>query len=154
MNKLVFFVCSLFIINLSYSQEHGIINNADSPHAIFKSVDFGDCRWTEGLWANHVELMHKESIPNMWDLFSDSDIGYLNSKQNFLIASGFILRRFNDCKLHVLGSSHPIYLPDLTSALLFDLLNLTPSICNRPTCMIWHGFHLKIFQRLSLWEII
>jgi hypothetical protein len=38
--------------NLSSAQEHGIINNAESPHITLKSVNIGDCRWTTGSWAD------------------------------------------------------------------------------------------------------
>src|SRR3989338_2872424 len=51
-----------------------------------------------------------------------------------LIASGFISLLARDCRLHVLGSSHPKYIPALTSLLDFDLLIFTPSSFNSPVC--------------------
>jgi len=86
MKKLVFIIFSLFMMNFAFAQEHGIVNNANSPHVKLKSINLGDCQWTEGFWADRFELMHKVGIPNMWGLLSDPSI--MHSKQNFLVAGG------------------------------------------------------------------
>ncbi|MFC2113441.1 glycoside hydrolase family 127 protein [Bacteroidota bacterium] len=86
MKKLAILAYIIFLINIASAQENGIINNGGSPHVRFKSVDIGDCRWTEGFWADRLEIMHDAGVPNMWDLLSDPEI--MHSKQNFLIAGG------------------------------------------------------------------
>lgn len=86
MKKLALVLFGFLGISLSNAQEQGIINNAESPHVTFRSVNYGDCRWTEGFWADKFELMHDIGISSMWGLFSDP--AKMHSKQNFLIAAG------------------------------------------------------------------
>jgi len=36
--------------------QHAITNNAESPHVILKSINIGDCHWTDGFWADKYQL--------------------------------------------------------------------------------------------------
>lgn len=63
----------------------GIINNTDSPHVKFKSIDIGDCRWTDGFWAEKWRAAEEVMIPYMGSLLKgDTGHGY----NNFKIAAG------------------------------------------------------------------
>lgn len=76
---------TIVTINWSYAQEHGIINNAASPHVKLKSVNIGDCTWTTGFWADKFKVAEKSMVPYMGDLLC-GDTGH--SLNNFKIAAG------------------------------------------------------------------
>ncbi len=63
----------------------GIINNTNSPHVKLKSIDIGDCQWTEGFWADKWRTAEKVMIPYMGTLLK-GDIGH--GYNNFKIAAG------------------------------------------------------------------
>ncbi len=63
----------------------GIINNTNSPHVKLKSIDIGDCRWTEGFWADKWKVAEEVMVPNMGELLK-GDIGH--GYNNFKIAAG------------------------------------------------------------------
>jgi DUF1680 family protein len=63
----------------------GIINNTNSPHVKLKSIDIGDCQWTEGFWADKWRMAEKVMIPYMGTLLK-GDIGH--GYNNFKIAAG------------------------------------------------------------------
>lgn len=72
-------------IVMSKDQERGIINNTNSPHVKLKSIDIGDCRWTEGFWADKWKAAEEVMIPYMGTLLKgDTGHGY----NNFKIAAG------------------------------------------------------------------
>ncbi len=85
MKRLALVVCSICMTQLSYAQEQGIINNANSPHVALKSVDIGDCQWTAGFWANKFQVCEKTMVPHMGTLLQ-GDIGH--AYNNFKIAAG------------------------------------------------------------------
>ncbi len=77
--------CHIIMINLAFAQQKGIINNRESPHATFKSINMGDCRWTDGFWAEKYGLCEAVMVPHMGTLLK-GDIGHAFS--NFKIAAG------------------------------------------------------------------
>lgn len=70
---------------LSCAQENGIINNSESPHVIFRSIDMGDCIWTEGFWAERFHTCEETMVPYMGHLLC-GDTGH--ALNNFKIAAG------------------------------------------------------------------
>lgn len=66
-------------------QNRGIVNNINSPHVKLKSIDLGDCQWTEGFWADKWKLAEEVMIPYMGSLLK-GDIGH--GYNNFKIAAG------------------------------------------------------------------
>ncbi|TXF87977.1 glycoside hydrolase family 127 protein [Neolewinella aurantiaca] len=62
-----------------------IVGNTNSPHVKLKSIPIGDCRWTEGFWADKFEVAEKVMVPHMGSLLT-GDIGH--SLNNFKIAAG------------------------------------------------------------------
>ncbi|MDE2797918.1 MAG: glycoside hydrolase family 127 protein [Gemmatimonadota bacterium] len=66
-------------------QPHGIVNNAESPHVVLKSINIGDCQWTDGFWADKYRLCEEVMVPYMGTLLK-GDIGH--GYNNFKIAAG------------------------------------------------------------------
>ncbi len=64
---------------------HAIINNINSPNVKLKSIDIGDCKWTEGFWAEKWKQAEEVMIPYMGTLLK-GDIGH--GYNNFKIAAG------------------------------------------------------------------
>lgn len=62
-----------------------LANNSHSPFAKFKSIKIGDCKWTEGFWADKFKACENAMIPYMGDLLC-GDIGH--ALNNFKIAAG------------------------------------------------------------------
>ena len=63
----------------------GIINNTNSPYVKFKSIDIGDCQWTNGFWAEKWKQAEKTMIPYMGSLLK-GEVGH--ALNNFKIAAG------------------------------------------------------------------
>ncbi|MDE2954399.1 MAG: glycoside hydrolase family 127 protein, partial [Gemmatimonadota bacterium] len=66
-------------------QPQGIVNNAESPHVVLKSINIGDCQWTDGFWADKYRLCEEVMVPYMGTLLK-GDIGH--GYNNFKIAAG------------------------------------------------------------------
>ena len=76
---------SLLALEPILSQELGIINISESPHVKFKSINIGDCTWTEGFWAEKFKICEESMIPYMEGLLT-GDTGH--ALNNFKIAAG------------------------------------------------------------------
>lgn len=63
----------------------GIINNTNSPHVKLKSIDIGDCQWTDGFWAEKWKQAEQTMLPYMGELLK-GDTGH--GLNNFKIAAG------------------------------------------------------------------
>ena len=85
MKRLAIVFCGICISSLSYAQERGIIDNSQSPHVTFRSVDIGDCQWTSGFWADKFKLCQEVMVPHMGTLLK-GDVGH--AYNNFKIAAG------------------------------------------------------------------
>ncbi len=82
---LLIIVGSLAITSVADAQQHGIIDNSQSPHVKLKSIDLGDCQWTSGFWADKFKLCEDVMVPHMGTLLK-GDIGH--AYNNFKIAAG------------------------------------------------------------------
>ncbi|QDS98491.1 glycoside hydrolase family 127 protein [Adhaeretor mobilis] len=69
----------------SSAHTRAITNNSQSPHAKLKSINFGDCQWTEGFWADKFKLCEEVMVPYMGSLLK-GDIGH--GLNNFKVAAG------------------------------------------------------------------
>lgn len=76
---------AIFMLLYSHAQEHGIVNNSESPYVKLKSIDIGDCQWTEGFWADKFKLAEEVMVPHMGTILK-GDIGH--GYNNFKIAAG------------------------------------------------------------------
>jgi DUF1680 family protein len=76
--------CIAFIQS-TFAQKQGVINNADSPNVKLKSINIGDCQWTEGFWADKFKVCEKTMVPYMDTVLSGSTSHALD---NFKIAAG------------------------------------------------------------------
>lgn len=85
MRSLIFVACAVCTLNHAFGQEHGIINTSSSPHVKLRGVDIGDCRWTEGFWADKFKLCEQVMVPHMGTLLK-GDIGH--AYDNFKIVAG------------------------------------------------------------------
>jgi len=70
---------------MTKDNSRGIINNTNSPHVRLKSIDMGDCQWTDGFWGDKWRQAEKVMVPYMGGLLK-GDIGH--SLNNFKIAAG------------------------------------------------------------------
>jgi DUF1680 family protein len=61
------------------------IDTSKSPHVKLKSINIGDCRWTEGFWAEKTKQCEEVMVPYMGTLVK-GDIGH--GLNNFKIAAG------------------------------------------------------------------
>ena len=94
-NVLIVFV---LIANTVHSQEHGLINNSQSPYMQLKSIDLDDCRWTKGFWAEKLKTCHDAMIPNLGRLMSDPEI--IHAYENFKVAAGLKEGEFRGWSFH------------------------------------------------------
>ena len=85
MKKLVILSIAAFFATTLFAQEHGIINNANSPHVKLKSIDLGDCIWTDGFWAERLKVAEKNMLPYMEEVLT-GDVGH--ALNNFKCAAG------------------------------------------------------------------
>lgn len=79
------------------AQDKGIMNNKDSEHVAFKSINIGDCQWTDGFWADKFEVCETTMLPYMGELFT-GDVGH--SLNNFKIAAGLKEGKHKGMKWH------------------------------------------------------
>lgn len=78
---------ALCALSVAQGQDQGIVNNTTSPHVKLKSIDIGDCRWTEGFWADKYQLCEEVMVPHMGTLLK-GDVGF--AYNNFKIAAGLM----------------------------------------------------------------
>ncbi|WP_420400477.1 glycoside hydrolase family 127 protein [Flagellimonas sp.] len=71
----------------NFDRSGGILNHNDSPHLKLKSIEIGDCQWTDGFWAEKFEMAEKVMIPHMGTIFK-GDIGF--AYDNFKKVAGMI----------------------------------------------------------------
>ncbi|WP_315853871.1 glycoside hydrolase family 127 protein [Crateriforma spongiae] len=67
------------------ADQAGVIDNSSSPHVTFRSIGIGDCRWTDGFWAEKFQLCQDVMVPHMGSLLK-GDVGH--AYNNFKIAAG------------------------------------------------------------------
>ncbi|QVY65621.1 glycoside hydrolase family 127 protein [Polaribacter sp. Q13] len=75
----------------------GIINNTNSKYVKLKSIDIGDCTWTDGFWADKFEVAEKVMVPYMGKLLT-GDVGH--ALNNFKIAAGLKEGKHQGMKWH------------------------------------------------------
>lgn len=97
MNKTFLFLFACLLVNTSFAQSKGIINNANSEHVKFKSINMGDCVWTNGFWADKFNVCESEMIPYMGELLC-GDVGH--ALNNFKIAAGLKEGQHQGMKWH------------------------------------------------------
>lgn len=85
MKRFLFTALAVGSVLLASSQERGIMNNSNSPHVALKSINIGDCIWTDGFWADKFKVCEESMVPYMGELLC-GDIGH--ALNNFKIAAG------------------------------------------------------------------
>ncbi len=74
-------------MNPSFIHQNAIIRNSESPHVKLRNIDVGDCRWTEGFWAEKFAHCEKVMVPHMGAILK-GDVGH--GLNNFKIAAGLL----------------------------------------------------------------
>ncbi|WP_317124798.1 glycoside hydrolase family 127 protein [Aureibaculum luteum] len=85
MMKKTLTILSFFFTLILLAQEKGVIDNSNSEFVKFKSINIGDCVWTDGFWADKFEVAEKVMVPYMGTLLK-GDTGH--ALNNFKIAAG------------------------------------------------------------------
>ena len=99
MKKLIALLLSISFTHVLTAQEKGIINNAKSPYVKLRSIDMGECVWTEGFWADKFRIAEQSMVPYMGELLC-GDVGH--GLNNFKIAAGQLERQKGSIQV-----SHP-----------------------------------------------
>jgi DUF1680 family protein len=71
-------------VNTKYAHNKAINANSKSPFVKFRSINIGDCQWTEGFWADKFKQAETIMVPHMGELLK-GDIGH--AYNNFKIAA-------------------------------------------------------------------
>ena len=69
----------------THTHRRAITNTSESPFAKLKSINYGDCQWTKGFWAEKFQLAEQVMVPHMGTLLK-GDI--CHAYNNFEIAAG------------------------------------------------------------------
>ena len=85
MKKALTGIFTVSLMFASFGQSKGIMNNQDSKHVKFKSINIGDCQWTDGFWAGKFKVAEQTMVPYMRELLT-GDVGH--ALNNFKIAAG------------------------------------------------------------------
>lgn len=97
MKYFILTICGCIASLSLLAQEKGIINNAKSEHVKLRSINLGDCKWTEGFWADKFEIAEKSMVPYMGEVLC-GDVGH--ALNNFKIAAGMIEGQHQGMKWH------------------------------------------------------
>ncbi|WP_246041070.1 glycoside hydrolase family 127 protein [Flavivirga rizhaonensis] len=71
--------------DLNLDSSKGAINTANSPHVKLKSLNIGDCQWTDGFWADKFKVAEEVMVPYMGEVLK-GDTGH--ALNNFKFAAG------------------------------------------------------------------
>lgn len=69
-----------------YANPLAITDTSESPHALLRPVGVDEVHWTEGFWADRLQVCQQRTLPSMWELMRDSR--YKPFLEHFLIAAG------------------------------------------------------------------
>jgi DUF1680 family protein len=76
-------LCALFIEQASGQV---VADTTHSKFAVIEPIGLDEVRWTEGFWADRLDVCHNKSVPAMWELMRDGT--YKPFLEHFLIAAG------------------------------------------------------------------
>ncbi len=65
----------------------GEVDNARSPHVTLRSINLGDCHWTDGFWGSKFKECEEVMLPYMGEVLK-GDVGH--GYNNFKIAAGMM----------------------------------------------------------------
>ncbi|RME94173.1 MAG: glycoside hydrolase family 127 protein [Verrucomicrobia bacterium] len=75
----------LLAAGLLQAQHRGVIDTSKSPHVALRSINIGDCRWTDGFWGQKWRQCAEVMVPHMGRLLT-GEVGH--ALDNFKIAAG------------------------------------------------------------------
>jgi DUF1680 family protein len=81
-------VSLLFVASLcsDHVSAQVITDTTNSKFAVVEPVSIEEVRWTDGFWADRLDVCHNKSVPSMWELMRDGT--YKPFLEHFLIAAG------------------------------------------------------------------
>ncbi|ANQ52385.1 glycoside hydrolase family 127 protein [Flammeovirga sp. MY04] len=87
MKKLLAVICAAAMVSTSsVAQENkGILGQQNTKHVELKSINIGDCKWTEGFWADRFHTAEHAMVPYMGEVLT-GEVGH--ALNNFKIAAG------------------------------------------------------------------
>ncbi|KXX66600.1 glycoside hydrolase family 127 protein [Flammeovirga sp. SJP92] len=85
MKKLFVMACAALMTQVGVAQDRGVLGQANTPNVELKSINLGDCKWTEGFWADKFEVAETSMVPYMGEVLT-GDVGH--ALNNFKIAAG------------------------------------------------------------------
>lgn len=86
MKKIIQLTFGVFFFLQVNAQEKGLINNSNTPNMELKSIDFEDCKWTDGFWAEKQKVCNEAMIPHLKQMMEDPNI--MHAYDNFKVAAG------------------------------------------------------------------
>lgn len=99
MARKLFLNLYLFILcTIAFSQDTQLFKTHHSPFAVMQSARVGDVKWTEGFWADLLEVCHTTMVPHMWELFTNPE--YSQAYNNFKVAAGLMEGRHRGAKFN------------------------------------------------------
>ncbi|OHX63877.1 glycoside hydrolase family 127 protein [Flammeovirga pacifica] len=85
MKKLLTLICAAMVTQSSFAQDKGILGQKHTEHVELKSINIGDCKWTDGFWADKFHTAEHAMVPYMGEVLT-GDVGH--ALNNFKIAAG------------------------------------------------------------------
>ncbi|MBU2886365.1 glycoside hydrolase family 127 protein [Gilvimarinus agarilyticus] len=70
-----------------HKKNAAIVGNSESPYVKLRSINMGDCQWTEGFWADKFQLCEEVMAPHMGTLLK-GEVGH--AYNNFKVAAGLM----------------------------------------------------------------
>lgn len=78
--------CICLFVTCSVLPAAEVVDTSQSAYAKLKPVDLEVVKWTDGFWADRLEVCYESSIPTMWQLMESGK--YKPFLGHFLIAAG------------------------------------------------------------------
>ncbi len=82
----IFAFLSLVFIQSGSLYAADVVDTSRSKFAVVRPVGFDEVRWTNGFWADRVNVCRETSVPAMWNLMRGNQ--YKPFLEHFLIAAG------------------------------------------------------------------
>lgn len=86
MKKIAIVIFLITILISIKAQDKGLINTTKSPFSKLNSINFTDVQFTDGFWAERLEICTKQMVPHMMGMYLNDTISH--SFANFEIAAG------------------------------------------------------------------
>lgn len=77
----------MLMVNQVVATTNGaLVDTSRSPYARLKGINITDVQWTTGFWHDRVKLVEEVTIPHLYDVMNQEDVG--KSVHNLKVAAG------------------------------------------------------------------